>query len=102
MLKYVEFRPIKILALTDHVLPPILCSWLTDNGGGDDPNSAIANQGAELLIVNITDARNMLKTLGLTNIPIGNSDAGSYFNNMVLEAVDYGVCRGFLQLFYGY
>lgn len=24
-------------------------------------------------------------------IPVGNSDAGSYFNNQVLEAVDYGV-----------
>lgn len=29
--------------------------------------------------------------LGKT-IPIGNGEAGYYFNNLVLEAVDYGVC----------
>jgi hypothetical protein len=32
----------------------------------------------------------MVKELGL-NIPIGNSDAGSYFNTQVLSAVSYGV-----------
>jgi len=34
----------------------------------------------------------MLQSMGLSNIPVGNSDAGAYFNNMVLEAVDFGVC----------
>lgn len=66
-------------------------SYLNDNGGGSDPNSAIGNQGADLLIVNITDTRNLLKSLGLS-VPVGNSDAGSYFNTKILEAVDYGVC----------
>lgn len=74
-----------------------LSSWLTQYGGGDDPNGTIGNQGADLLIVNITDTRNLVKSLGL-NIPIGNSDAGSYFNNKVLEAVDYGVCLDHVQI----
>ena len=34
----------------------------------------------------------MLSGLNLNKtIPVGNSDAGSYFNNEVLEAIDYGV-----------
>jgi exo-beta-1,3-glucanase (GH17 family) len=44
------------------------------------------------LIVNITDTRNLIKSLGLS-IPVGNSDAGSYFNNKVLAAVDYGMAN---------
>lgn len=32
----------------------------------------------------------MLSGLGVS-LPVGNSDAGSYFNNEVLGAVDYGV-----------
>jgi exo-beta-1,3-glucanase (GH17 family) len=67
-----------------------LCSYLNAHGGGDNPNGAVGNQGADLLIVNITDTRNVLKNLGLS-LPVGNSDAGSYFNNKVLAAVDYGV-----------
>jgi len=57
-----------------------------------DPNGNIGNQGAALLIANITDTRQMLKGLNLDKtIPVGNSDAGSYFNNEVLAAVDYGM-----------
>ena len=33
----------------------------------------------------------MLQGMGLSSIPVGNSDAGSYFNNEVLAAIDYGV-----------
>jgi hypothetical protein len=34
----------------------------------------------------------MLSGLSLSKtIPVGTADAGSYFNNMVLQAVDYGV-----------
>jgi len=69
-----------------------MLNWLTEKGGGDDPNSAIGNQGADLLIANITDTRNWLKTMGLS-LPVGNSDAGSYFNNKVLAAVDYGMAN---------
>lgn len=53
-------------------------------------NTAIGNAGAELLIQNITDTRNMLSDLGMS-IPVGTSDAGAYFNDEVLAAVDYGV-----------
>ena len=84
--------------ITDRTWFLIACSWLTENGGGDNPNSAIGNQGADLLIANITDTRNWLKTMGLS-LPVGNSDAGSYFNNKVLEAVDYGVCSGFIAIY---
>ena len=66
-------------------------SYLT-SAGASDPNSAVGNQGAQLLITNITDTRNQLKALNLpTTPPVGTSDAGAYFNNLVLEAVDYGV-----------
>ena len=33
----------------------------------------------------------MLQKMGLSSIPVGNSDAGSYFNNEVLGAVKFGV-----------
>lgn len=67
-------------------------SYLTANGGGDEPNGAIGNAGAQLLIPNITDTRSMISDLNLgKTIPVGNADAGSFFNNEVLEAVDYGV-----------
>lgn len=56
------------------------------------PNSDIGNAGAALLISNITDMRTQVAALKLAKtIPIGTADAGSYFNNEVLEAVDYGM-----------
>lgn len=45
---------------------------------------------ASVLIPFIKDTRSMLASMNL-NIPVGTSDAGSYFNNQILEAVDYGV-----------
>jgi exo-beta-1,3-glucanase (GH17 family) len=82
---------------TDHIAGitvgnEYMLNYLNDNGGGSDANGAIGNQGADLLIVNITDTRNLLKSLGLS-VPVGNSDAGSYFNTKVLEAVDYGMAN---------
>jgi len=57
-----------------------------------DPNSDTGNQGAAILIANIADTRQMLSGLNLDKtILVGNSDAGSYFNNEVLAAVDYGL-----------
>jgi exo-beta-1,3-glucanase (GH17 family) len=82
---------------SDHVLGvtvgnEFMLNYLGAFGGGSDPNSAIGNQGAALLISNITDTRNQLKALNLKNTPkVGNSDAGSYFNTLVLEAIDYGM-----------
>lgn len=69
-----------------------MLNYLNAHNGGSDPNDAVGNQGAALLITNITDTRNMLKDLGLS-IPVGNSDAGSYFNTKVLQAVDYGMAN---------
>jgi hypothetical protein len=39
----------------------------------------------------------MLRSMNLdTTIPVGNSDAGSYFNNHVLAAIDYGVSLSYV------
>ncbi|KNZ77173.1 putative glucan endo-1,3-beta-glucosidase btgC, partial [Termitomyces sp. J132] len=64
-----------------------------------DPNSAIGNEGAAMLIAYIEDTRNMLAGLSLPKtMPVGNSDAGSYFNTKVLSSVDYGAISIFPQL----
>ncbi|KAI0696909.1 glycoside hydrolase [Cytidiella melzeri] len=69
-----------------------ILDFLEANGGGDLPNGDVGNAGAALLISNITDARQTFGGLGLSKtLPIGNADAGSFFNNEVLEAVDYGM-----------
>jgi len=67
-----------------------ILDYLTDNGGGDDPNGPVGAQGASLLIANITDARQTFGAINST-LPIGTADAGSYFNTMVLQSVDYGM-----------
>ena len=46
--------------------------------------------GAAILLGDINDTKQMLKSMNLA-LKVGNSDAGSYFNNEVLEDVDYGV-----------
>lgn len=57
-----------------------------------DPNGPAGDAGAALLVPNITDTRTQLNNMGLSKtIPVGNADAGAYFNNEVLAAVDYGV-----------
>jgi len=62
--------------------------------GASDPNGAIGQQGAALLIPNITDMISTIKSLNLQkHIPVGTSDAGSYFNTQVLEAVEYGMAN---------
>lgn len=81
---------------TDHVAGitvgnEYMLNYLTDHQA-TDPNSAVGNQGAALLIANIQDTRNMLKSMSLDGkVQVGNSDAGSYFNTQVLSAVDYGL-----------
>ena len=61
------------------------------NNGVTDPNSAVGNQGAAILIADIKDTRSMLSAMNLTNMLVGTSDASGYFNTQVLQAVDYGV-----------
>jgi exo-beta-1,3-glucanase (GH17 family) len=46
--------------------------------------------GAAPLIADINDTRAMLQSMNLS-IPVGTAEAGAYFNNMVLEAVDFAV-----------
>ncbi|KAF7301932.1 Glycoside hydrolase family 17 protein [Mycena indigotica] len=99
---YVRQRDIIKSALqtygTDHVLGltvgnEFILNYLGDNGGTtQDPNGAVGNAGADLLLTNISDARSMVSGLGL-KIPVGNADAGSYFNNKILAAVDYGMAN---------
>ncbi|TFK62258.1 glycoside hydrolase [Pluteus cervinus] len=68
-------------------------NYLNDNGG-TVPNSAVGDQGAALIIADITDTRSMLTGLSLPSpMPVGNADAGSYFNTKVLQAVDYGMAN---------
>ncbi|KAI5122936.1 hypothetical protein M0805_007614 [Coniferiporia weirii] len=63
-----------------------------DDNNATDPNSDIGNVGAQLLIANITDTRQMLSQMNI-DLPVGTSDAGAYFNNEVLAAVDYGMAN---------
>lgn len=82
---------------TDHVLGvtvgnEFMLNWLTGQGAGSEPNSAAGNAGAELLIPNITDTRTQLSAMSLPKtVPVGTADAGAFFNNEVLAAVDYGM-----------
>lgn len=83
---------------TDHIAGvtvgnEFMLNYLGANGG-TVANSAIGDTGAALLIADIEDTRQMLAGLNLNkNLPVGTSDAGSYFNTKVLEAVDYGMAN---------
>lgn len=70
-----------------------MLNYVTDNGGAtQDINGPTANAGAQLLISMINDTRSWLQSLNLPKtLPVGTSDAGSYFNDEVLQSVDYGV-----------
>jgi len=70
-----------------------ILNYLGSNGGtNQDPNGSVGNAGAAILLVNITDTRTMLSGMGL-KIPVGNADAGSYFNTQIMEAIDYGMAN---------
>lgn len=70
-----------------------MLNYLTANGGANqDINGPVANAAAQQLIPLFNDTRTWLQGLNLPKtIPVGNSDAGSYFNNEVLASIDYGV-----------
>lgn len=68
-----------------------MLNYLTERGA-IDANGPIAAEGAQILIANIQDTRSMLAGMNLKKtIPVGNSDAGSFFNKEVLGAIDYGL-----------
>jgi exo-beta-1,3-glucanase (GH17 family) len=81
---------------TDHIAGvtvgnEFMLNYVTEKGG-IDPNSVAAGAGASILTAAIDDTRKMLAGMNLKkNIPVGNSDAGSYFNTQVLEKIDYGL-----------
>ncbi|PPQ68664.1 hypothetical protein CVT25_012318 [Psilocybe cyanescens] len=60
--------------------------------GNQDPNSAQGDQAAAILVPDIQDTRSMLQSIGVS-LPVGTSDAGSYFNNKILAAVDFGMAN---------
>jgi exo-beta-1,3-glucanase (GH17 family) len=75
-----------------------MLNYLTTNGASD-PNGAVGNQGAALLIADINDTKSNISGLSLSKtIPIGNADAGAFFNTQVLQSVSYGVRS--LQCYY--
>ena len=81
------------MCITDHDLHiQRVCSYVTQNAI-TDVNSHAANVGAAILLANIQDTQSMLSTMGIS-LPVGNADAGSYFNDEVLAAVNYGVRLG--------
>ncbi|EPT05523.1 hypothetical protein FOMPIDRAFT_158561 [Fomitopsis schrenkii] len=67
-----------------------ILNYIGAHGGGTDANNAVGDAGAALLNMNITDMKSQISTLGYS-IPVGTSDAGAYFNNEVLENVDYAL-----------
>jgi len=83
---------------TDHIAGitvgnEFMLNYLNANGA-TDPNGSVGKTGAQILISNIQDMISTLKSLNLKkHIPVGNSDAGSYFNTQVLEAVEYGMAN---------
>ncbi|KAG1887077.1 glycoside hydrolase family 17 protein [Suillus subluteus] len=69
-----------------------ILDYITE-AGQTDPNGSAGQAAAAMLVPWINDTRSMLSSMGLTNISVGNADAGSYFNNEVLSAVDYGMAN---------
>ena len=54
--------------------------------------SELFGPGSAILLADIQDTKQMLTDMNLDkHIPVGNSDAGSFFATEVLEAVEYGV-----------
>ncbi|KAH7868430.1 glycoside hydrolase superfamily [Lentinula edodes] len=48
--------------------------------------------GVTILLGFINDTKTMLSNMSIS-LPVGNADAGSYFNDLVLEDVDYGMAN---------
>jgi exo-beta-1,3-glucanase (GH17 family) len=70
-----------------------MLNWMLEHGGVEQGiNSPVGNEGAAYLVGKITDTRTAVAALNLgKTIPIGNSDAGAFFNTQVLSAIDYGM-----------
>lgn len=81
---------------TDHIAGvtvgnEFMLNWVTEHNT-QDPNSDIGKQGSAILLATIQDTKSMLEGMGLKkHIPVGNSDAGSYFSTEILQNVEYGL-----------
>jgi len=69
-----------------------MLDYLDDNDA-TDPNSAVGNQGAAILDAYITDTRQLLSNMSLGHMPVGTAEAGAYFNNEVLESVNFAMAN---------
>jgi len=84
---------------TDHIAGIVvgnefILDYLMAHGGGNDPNSAVGNQGAQILISYIQDTVKTIAAMNLPKaLPIGNSDAGAYFNTEVLQNIQFGMAN---------
>lgn len=84
------FGPDHITGIT--VGNEFMLNYLTANGA-TDPNGPVGNQGAALLKANIDDTRTMITGMNLNkHLTIGTADAGAFFNTLVLQDVEFGVC----------
>jgi len=62
--------------------------------GSTDASSAAGLAAAAKLVEKIQDTRTMLSGMSLSKtLPVGTSDAGSFFNLPLLQAVDYGLAN---------
>ena len=69
-------------------------STACQNVSSTNPNDTVGIQAAQLLKTKVDDVRSMLSNMSLSKkIPVGTSDAGSYFNTVILEAVDYAMAN---------
>jgi len=68
-----------------------MLDYLDDNDA-TDPNGAVGNTGAAILIADIQNTMSNFTTMGVT-LPVGTSDAGAYFNNEVMAVADYGMAN---------
>ncbi|TFK28861.1 glucan 1,3 beta-glucosidase [Coprinopsis marcescibilis] len=80
---------------TDHIAGvtvgnEFMLNWVTGQGASS-PNDAIAKEGSDILVADIQATKQMLEDMNLPKrVPVGNSDAGSYFATDVMEVMDYG------------
>ena len=62
--------------------------------GSTNPNDTAGIEAAQTLKTKVDDIRSMLSGMSLSKkIPVGTADAGSYFNTVILEDVDYAMAN---------
>jgi len=66
-----------------------MLNYITDHGAAN-ANGTVGLAASALLKTKITDMRQLLASMSI-NLPVGTADAGSYFNNDLLSAVDFGM-----------